>query len=257
LEVKFDEGFKTATKDFYDYLFSSRLSQSTTEKESLPPDQGNEVLLARSTSQDFSVKTLRDLENHYQKGIGIRIGPAVEISKGMYKAGNGGIDIAGCVLADFILSPSFSLEPGTKFVKRIYEVSGEDLSKIKPEYVNDTLGTFETMDVDSWVFEIPINLKNRYPLSNKTHWLSGIGYTSLIYTKQFLEHSYSIDSNHDASIVSSYQDSRTRVYPGTLNFSFGISNQLKNKKILETSNYYQKGLGKTGIEENTMNFLGV
>ena len=241
------------------YSFSSRLSPRTKEKESVHAVPGIETKVIQLNAQNLSAKTLRDLEKHYQKGVGIRLGPAVEISKGIYDVGNGALNITGGVLADFILSPSISLETGAKFMKRVYQVTGNDLSKIIPVRVDNNLGTLIDTDVDSWILEIPLSFKYRYPQSIKTHWLGGIGYTSLIYTKQLLEHGYhyQVDGNPDVSIVSSFEDTRLRMYPGTLNFSLGISNQLKNKKILETSIYYQQGLGKAGLERNTANFLGV
>ena len=62
--------------------------------------------------RSLSVKSIRDIEDHYQKGIGIRVGPTVELSKGIYSLGSGRLDVTGGVLADFILSPALSLETG-------------------------------------------------------------------------------------------------------------------------------------------------
>ena len=238
-------------------LFSLKVAPRTTKKESAHAVPSIETKVTQSSAQNLSAKTLRDLEKHYQKGVGIRLGPAVEISKGFYNVGSGIFNITGGVLADFILSPSISLETGVKFVKRVYEVTGKGLSKIEPVRVDNSQGALISTDVDSWIMEIPLSLKYRYPQSIKMHWLGGIGYTSLLYTKQLLEHGYQVDGNPNISIVSSFKDKRLRTYPGMLHFSLGISNQLKSKKILETSLFYQQGLGKAGLERNTANFLGV
>jgi hypothetical protein len=45
--------------------------------------------------------------------------------------------------------------------------------------------------------------------------------------------------------------------PGMLNVSLGVSNLLKNKKILETSIFYQYSLGGLGEEKNHVRLLGV
>ena len=87
--------------------------------------------------------------------------------------------------------------------------------------------------------------------------MAGLGYSALIYGKQVFEYEYSMDSNPDVTINSDYESPHAEIYSGGLNFSLGLSNRLKNKKTLEISLYYQLGLGKTGIEKNSINYLGV
>ncbi len=244
--------------DLFRNSFSSRLTPRSVERESLLAEPNDEAMLRRSVSQDLSAKTLRDLEKHYQKGIGIRVGPALEFGKGFYEKGQGGIRIGGGVLADFILSPSLSVETGLKYTHRVYDIT--DINELSAEQLpgmDQNLGTLEKIDIDSWIFEIPLNLKYRYPVSTKTHWLGGLGYSSIIYGKQVFEYEYGMAGNPDATVTTVYGFPHAEVYPGALNFSLGVSNQLKNKKILETSIYYQLGLGKSGIEENSINYLGV
>lgn len=238
--------------------FSSRLFPRVTERESLRATPDSSTILVQSNSKNHSAQTIRDIEDHYQKGIGIRIGPALEIGKGFYDKGDGEIGIGGGVLADFILSPSLSVETGLKYAHRVYDISDEnELAVEQLPGMDPSLGTLKKIDIDSWIFEIPMNLKYRYPVSIKTHWLGSLGYSSLIYGKQVFEYEYSMDSNPAVTINSDYETSHGEVYTGALNFSLGLSNRLKNKKILETSIYYQLGLGKTGIEKNSINYLGV
>ncbi|MEQ9413894.1 MAG: hypothetical protein RIF39_08685, partial [Cyclobacteriaceae bacterium] len=52
-------------------------------------------------------------------------------------------------------------------------------------------------------------------------------------------------------------DRQLKTYPGTLNLSLGFSSQLKNSKIIETSLYYQHGLGKVGLEQTKPELLGI
>jgi hypothetical protein len=237
--------------------FSSRLSPRTTERESLHATPDSIMLIAQSNSKNLSAKTIRDIENHYQKGIGIRMGPTLELAKSFYDIGDGKVGIGGGILADFILSPSLSVETGLKYAHHVYDISAaNELTSMQLPGMDETIGTLKKIDIDSWVFEIPVNLKYRYPVSIKTHWLGGLGYSSLLYGKQVFEYEYNMDGNPDVTINSDYEFSMFKVYPGALNFSLGLSNQLKNKAILETSIYYQVGLGDTGVEKNSINYLG-
>lgn len=210
-------------------------------------------------TEPFSVKTFRSLEKHYRKGVGIRIGPALDFSKGLYETGQGRIDYAGGLLGDFILSPSLSIETGAKFIHRFYKLREGDLSTpdIRLPDINPDLEPVISADVDAWMLEIPVSLKYRMPLSMKSHWLAGIGYSSQTVTKQIFEYEYELEGNSSVRINESIGYTRTKIYPGTLNISLGISNQLKNKKIIESSLYYQHGLGDTGIEKMRSNFIGL
>ena len=207
---------------------------------------------------NFSVKTARELEKHYRKGMGIRLGPTLDLSKGFYDQGTGGIDIAGGLLGDFIVSPSFSVETGGKFIHRYYDISEAELnSNLALPHVNPDLAPVTQADIDSWMIEVPINLKYRYPLSLKTHALASFGYSSLIYTKQVLEYSYDFDAVPSGHVTEPHIITDITRYSGTLNISLGVSKRLKNNKMLETSLYYQHGLGETGVEKMNSNYVGI
>lgn len=212
----------------------------------------------QTKERSLSVKAMRDIEDHYQKGIGIRIGPTLELSKGIYSEGSGRIDVAGGLLADFILSPSLSLETGGKYAHRVYQISDQnDLATTQLPNVEQSLGVPTNADIDSWILEIPLNLKYRYPTSLKSHLLGGIGFSSMLFTRQLLEYDYNFDGNSSATIYSVYSNSKPQLYFGTINFSLGLSNQTKTKKIIETSLYYQHGLGTIGVENTKQSFLGI
>lgn len=242
----------------YGNLYSARLSPRTKKSESRYATPHRPTPLATSNSKSLSTKTLRDMEDHYRKGIGIRLGPTLELGKTFYNNGDGDTGTGGGVLGDIILSPSLSVESGLKYAHRVYNISDEDdLSTRQLPGMDETLGTLKGIDIDSWFLEIPLTLKYRYPVSIKTHWLAGIGYASQIYLKQVLEYEYAVDGNPGVSITTGYESSQPEFYSGMVNFSLGVSNQLKSKRILETSLYYQVGLAKTGIEHRSINYLGV
>jgi len=206
----------------------------------------------------LSARTIRDLEKHYRNGIGIRVGPSIEVSHGFYDAGNSRADLLFGLLGDFIVSPSLSIETGVKYTHRFYEITdASELPNVELPGVDTGLGPVVGADVDTWMAEFPINLKYRYPLSMKTHLLAGIGYSSILYTKQVFEYSYELTGDPSAQINTSHKIKQSTLYPGMLNFSLGVSKELRNKKILETSLYYQHGLSKLGAENAQANFLGV
>ncbi len=212
----------------------------------------------QTKERSLSVKAMRDIEDHYQKGIGIRIGPTLELSKGIYSMGKGRVDVGGGLLADFILSPSLSLETGGKHAHRVYQISdNDDLATAQLPNVEQNLGVPTNADIDSWILEIPLNLKYHYPTSLKSHLLGGIGFSSMLFTRQLLEYDYNFDGNSSATIYSVYSHSKPQLYFGTVNFMLGLSNQTKTKKIIETSIYYQYGLGTIGVENTKQSFLGI
>lgn len=208
--------------------------------------------------RSLSVKAMRDIENHYQKGIGIKIGPTLDISNGFYSVGSGRVDLAGGLLADFILSPSLSLETGGKYVHRVHKISDQDdILKSSLPFVEKDLGTPKNVDIDSWILEVPVNLKYRYPISLKSHWLAGVGVSPMLFIRQTLEYDYEFNGNSSATIYSVYKKDKPEFYLGTLNFSLGLSNETKKKNTLETSIYYQYGLGGIGAENIKRSFLGL
>ena len=212
----------------------------------------------KKSHTQFSAKTVRELEKHYRKGMGIRLGPTLDLSKGFYDQGTGGIDIAGGLLGDFIVSPSLSVETGAKFIHRYYEMSEEELNTNPTlPYINPDLAPITQAEVDSWMIEVPMNLKYRYPMSAKTYALAGLGYSSVIYTKQVFEYSYNFDALPSGYVTEPHSNNDVTRYSGTVNISLGISKRLKNNKILETSLYYQHGLGEMGVEKNLSNYVGI
>jgi hypothetical protein len=205
----------------------------------------------------WSVKLARDLERHYRRGIGVRAGPTVELSAGMYKEGSGGVGLAGGFLGEFIFSPSFSLETGAKFSHRFYEITGEKtLSGIVLPNLTSDFGPLSNAAIDSWIVDMPINLKYRYPISMKSNITAGLGYSSVIVTTQIFEYDYKLEGTA-VHVNDTYHVRKPLFYPGMINLSLGLNHQLKNKKNLETSIYYQSAIGSLGVERMKTAFFGI
>jgi len=252
---------ESASNSYFDphhsILFSAKVVPSEKNQKSMRAVDKTDGEGKKSHTQ-FSAKTVRELEKHYRTGMGIRLGPTLDLSKGFYSQGTGGVDIAGGLLGDFIMSPSLSVETGAKFIHRFYEIPEEELNTDPTlPYVNPELAPVTQADIDSWMIEVPMNLKYRYPLSPKTYALAGLGYSAVIYTKQVLEYSYNFDAIPSGYITEPHIINDVTRYSGSLNVSLGISKRLKNNKILETSLYYLHGLGEMGVEKNHSNYIGI
>ena len=202
----------------------------------------------------------RDLEKHYQKGIGIKVGPALDLSRGNYSSGQGQFAVGYGIMGDLILSPSISVEIGAKYFKRYYEIADRtELADVNLPEANGSGGVLQKAEVDNWMLEFPVALKYRYLLSPALHGLAGVGYSTSIYMNQVFEYDYQFNdgNNGDFLVHSLYRHKATNVYPGTVNFSIGLSNKLKNGKSIEATVVYQQGLGTMGIEKNKASYLGV
>ena len=207
--------------------------------------------------RNLSAKTIKEIQKHYQRGIGIKLGPAVSLSYGSFNPGDNRYNVGGGLLADFIVSPTLSIESGLMHSQRHNRISSSDIMQNDFPGSDPSLGELKNVDVDSWVFETPLSIKYRYPVTIKSNWIVGAGYTAMFYTKQILEYDYQFTGSQSASINSSIANHNFKSYPGTVNLSLGYSSELKNKKILEASVYYRYGLGKVGIEQSTPVFIGV
>jgi hypothetical protein len=221
-------------------------------------EKNKQVSVMHKNSLD--AKSIRAIEKHYRHGLGIKIGPAVDFFGSRYSLGNGQISFNGGVLADFIVSPSLALETGVKYSERDYAIRYEELPAASNlPGVDDQLGSLEGAEVDYRLLEVPLTLKYRYPLSLRNHWTAGIGYSSLIFLNEDFEYTYAFDSPsiNPTSIVSTVSTNDVKVYAGTINFSLGISHTLKNKKIVETSLFYNHGIGTQGVEGTRAQYFGL
>jgi hypothetical protein len=64
-----------------------------------------------------------------------------------------------------------------------------------------TLEFVKKAEIDSWVFEVPITSKYRYPFTMKTNGLASVGYSSFIFREQAFAYSYDYDGNNDIARI--------------------------------------------------------
>lgn len=210
--------------------------------------------------KSMGAKSIRALEKHYRKGVGIKVGPTADIFSGRYSLGDKQLSLSGGVMTEFIVSPSFGLDVGIKYSERDYAITDKHiLAGSTLPGVDEQLGQLQGAEVDYQLLEIPLSLKYRYPLSFKDNWIAGIGYSSLIYLREEFEYTYEFDnqSPNPTSVISTVLTDKVKVYAGTINFSLGLSHVLNNKKIIEGSLFYNHGIGAQGAEKTRAQYFGV
>lgn len=222
---------------------------------------GFRPLHKHTVARPLSKKMVREMERHYQNGVGVKLGPVIETSKGIYSSGTGQFNVGYGILTELVLSPSLSIETGVKYSKRYYEIGNkEELAGSALPGVDESSGDLQKAEVDNWILEVPLNIRYRYPASLRAHWVGGIGYSPHLYMKQIFEYDYAFDDGSGPSgfvTHSGHQHRSVKVYPGTVNFYIGMDHQLRNNKLIETSIIYQHGLIEMGIDKNKTSFIAL
>lgn len=206
---------------------------------------------------EISIKQMQELEKHYRKGIGIKLGPIIDFYNGRYDVGDGETAWGGGVMADFIVSPSLSLETGITYQGRIFEA--ETLDGLSLPSPDPQRGEFEEVEINSKLFEFPLNLRYRRPLNYRSNFITSLGVSGLLFTKQTVEYVQQFDAGDDIEfpVESSFHVDEPRFSFGTLNASLGLNRKLKNEKEIEISLFYKYGLGEMGLEQVNADFFGL
>jgi len=202
------------------------------------------------------LKKVRELERHYMRGIGLNLGPWVGASKAFYDGGTGVMKPDVGIHADILLSPSLSIETGIKYNIWNYEIDDDkNLSSLNFPDIDPNLGELQSVELESYVLEIPVNLKYKHPYNAKTAFTTSLGYSPVLYMAQDFEYDYLLTLNagdplNSTSLIvnTGSKINSPKFYNGTINLSMGIHKILKNKDYLEISLQYKHGLTKMGFE---------
>lgn len=208
----------------------------------------------------ISIKQMREMEKrNYKKGIGIELGPVLEVNRGRYSPGSGSTGFGIGVMANFITSPNLGVEAGLLFNANEYAISADEINQLSLPEPDPIYGKFENAEISHFFFEIPVNLKYRYRISPTKHIIGAAGLSAMFFTKEEVEYIYfyEIDENFISPLETSYRNKETHGYLGTANISLGLSSLLNNGKKLETSLFYKRNLQSLGIEGVDIDYVGV
>lgn len=218
-----------------------------------------------------SSKMRNALEKHYSKGIGIYIAPHADLVQSIFSKGDGGITPRVGVTADWVLSPSLSVETGVDYSTTSinFDRSFKDVS-LPPTDPN--LGAVEAVQVKNSLVSAPIAIKYRQWISEKSQAFVKLGYTPYFSIQQEYQLTYDFDRAFDPNQgfgpgpgpnpnhhhVNSIQRVNDQQYYGnTGTVSLGITRLIKNKNKLEASVFYEKSIGDIGQEKLGMQLFGL
>ena len=209
------------------------------------------------------------LEKHYSKGIGIYVAPHVDLAQSIFSKGDGGITPRVGITADWVLSPSLSVETGVDY--SITSINFDRSFKDVPLPPTDpNLGAVEAVQVKNSLMSAPIAIKYRQWISEKSQAFVKAGYTPYFSLQQEYQLSYDFDrafdpnqgfgpgpnpNHHHVNSIQRVNDQK--FYGNTSTISLGITRLVKNKNKLEAAVFYEKSIGDIGQEKLGMQLFGL
>ena len=154
------------------------------------------------SSPPLSRKTIRELDKHHRRGVGIRLGPELELIQTDFDLGNGNFHPGYGVTGEIRFSPYWALETGVQFQNRQYDFNVQNAQDVSnyPGY-DPTLGDINEIAVETWVLRVPINLKYYYPVRENYQLYIGAGYSPNLYFTQNFNYEYSNTINNQNAAV--------------------------------------------------------
>lgn len=222
-------------------------------------DQRNLIAEQVPTKYQVSLKQYKELEKHYHKGVGFKLGPTVESYLGSYSVDDVTRSWGFGLLGQLVLSPSWAIETGAIFHERKYRAGAEQLIGLNLPPIDENFGELKDIESTSFLFEIPINLRYRVPLNYKTAIVASVGLSALLYTRQQIEYLQLLETSPDffVGVETSTDFKDPDLHFGTANAAIGLQKRLSNGKQLEISAFYKKGISEIGVEQVNADFFGL
>ena len=219
----------------------------------------------------ISSKMRNELEKHYSKGIGIYLAPHADLIKNVFSAGDGAITPRLGVTADWVLSPTLSVETGVDYSTTSVSIE-RNFQDVYTPGPDASLGVVERVQIRNSLLSAPLAVKYRQWVSEKSQAFVKIGYTPYLSFKQEYQFGYDFDRgpgpnqmpspnpgyNPDHHHVNSIAQTIDRDYYGsTGTVSLGLTRLIKDKNKLEASLFYEKSIGTVGQEQLAMQLFGL
>lgn len=224
----------------------------------MTPEKVNKIKPVTLRQSESSLKARNIMEKHYFNGIGIQIGPHLDLAKSVFNIGTGEFTPRIGVTADWIMSPHLSVETGVDYSTTETSFKKDEIpfAPLTPQ-----LGMLTSETISNRMLSLPMSVKYRYWVFDKSQLVVRAGYTPYgILTRQmqynFIHHE---NDPRDEEAVITTLDKRTenKYLGGTLTTSAGlVIKRDKNKGQWEASLFYEKSLGQ-GFENNPMQLFGI
>lgn len=205
----------------------------------------------------YSVKQQVALERHYQKGVGIELGPSFQFGYSSQTPNRTGQYYGGGAMVHFILSPTIGIQTGVLMNTNHYDI--RDLENVDYPDVKTDRGEFIEGEVNNWFIEIPVLLTYRRRIGSRAQLQASVGMAPVLFTRQAIDYDYQYETTDIGNIrtESSYVNNSAKWYAGTLNAGIGYVREFENNKRLQASLFYKYGLTEMGDEQVNVNYLGI
>jgi hypothetical protein len=205
-----------------------------------------------------SLAAKNTLEKHYFNNLGVQLAPHVDLVKGIFSQGSGGITPRVGLTADWLFSPRFSMESGidystTKNLLSQYEI---------PSYAqyNPQLGNCEAATLTNRLVSAPLGLKYRQWVSGRSQLILKGGYTPYWTLTKQSQYNYVHPGSYpsDADVTTTlYNQHSIKYFGSTISIASGFTiKRDKNKGTWEALLYYEHNLGE-GFEQKSMQLIGL
>ena len=234
---------------------------------SLKSEPSTVVALNKPKSNQISVKMRTVIEKHYMKGIGINVAPIADLGASVFSIGEGGLVPRIGGTAEWVLSPTLSVETGLAYGTTTLHADNNFQSLSLPD-PDPSLGFIEGVQIRNYLASAPLAFKYRQWYSEKGQAFLRLGYTPHYSFKQEYNMTYDFDrgqrpmgpmgpipDHHRVSAIQTVNEGGLFGSTGTV--SLGITRQMKNNNKIEASLFYEKSLAAVGREKVDMQLFGI
>lgn len=211
------------------------------------------------SNHEISGKMRNSIEKHYFSGIGINLAPHVDLLSGNFTIGSGSLFPRIGLVADWVMSPHFSIETGADYATPKFTVNN-NFQRLTLPNVDNQIGSLQSADLGVRTVSLPVNFKFRRWLTAKNQLVYRIGYTPYFaFRHQYVYH-YSLPNQtpeSDLTISTMEQIDEKIFYGSTLTASVGITRELRDNKKLEASLFFENSLGTMGAEKVGIKLFGI
>ncbi len=248
----------TGIKDVYR---SPKFTKSFAREEEQKPDSIAKVTVRNENEISAEIKS--ELEKHYFKGIGINIGPHVDLSQGMFTKGKAPITPRFGFLAEIVTSPAISFEVGVDYSTTSIAFD-RDFQTIEIPNLDTSLGTVSDANIKNTLMSTPLSIKYRKWISDKGQAFIRVGYTPYFSIIQEYQCGYKANyypggpqpyANHYVTSILQVKDNF--FYGNTSSISLGLTRITRDKDKIEGSIFYESSLSAVGNEKVSMTLFGI
>lgn len=207
-----------------------------------------------------SLSQQKAIEKNYYHGIGIALGPHLDLEDGIFSRGSGRIAPRLGVTSDWILSPAISMELGADYQSLVNRVNDNTINFQDPETAQ--YGPPQSVRMIANLASAPFALKYRTWVSARNQLVVKAGATPYFNLKGETQYTYLYSNggpDNDVIQLTTVDHDGQRPYFGTtLTAAIGLtSKRKKNHDTFETSLFYERSVGSTGFNGERIQLAGI